>query len=361
MNRRGVALGIVLWALVIGSAVLTVAVFIGMQERRAAGSDQRLQRTIARAEAGLTDALAGWTPGLLSRRLLHPFDSLVVGNLDPSWYGVIRRLNRGLFLVSVVAAGPDSSTVATVATLSRLGWMVRARPVAVVNVAALQAGTVVLGNGARISGADNVPADWDCPPADSAIAGVQAGAMVRDGGSEIEGSPAVLLNPGDTSFPAALETAFEQLTNQATLVLPGGTWSPGPSVSGLDCNVSDPGNWGDPTKTRICADYWPIIHVLGDVQLATGVGHGILLVDGNLQIFGRFRFAGLILVHGNVALESPGGRIDLEGGLVAVGAGAETQPLSGIAITYSNCMIDNALQSSGTLIPLRSRAWKQLF
>jgi hypothetical protein len=361
MNRRGIALGLVLGALVIASALLTVAVFLGMQERRVAGSDRRLQRTMARAEAALTDALAGWTPGLFSRRLLHPFDSLLVGNLDPSWYGVIRRLNRGLFLVSVAAEDGDSSTIATIATLSRLGWIVRVRPVTVVSSAALQAGSVVVGSGARITGEDRAPADWDCPPPDSAIAGVLAGAIVRESGSEIEGSPAVLMSQGDSGFPVALEVAFEQLATQAMLVLPGGTWSPGPSVSGIECNVSDPSNWGDITKTGICGDYWPIVHVLDDVQLTTGAGHGILLVDGDLQIVGPFRFAGLILVHGAVDIESMGGQIDLKGSLVAAGAGTTTRPLSGIGVTYSKCMIDNALLSSGTLIPLRSRAWKQLF
>ena len=206
MNRRGIALGLVLGALVLGSALLTVAVFLGMQERRAAGSDRRLQRTLTRAETALTDALAGWTPGLFSRRLLHPFDSLLVGTLDPSWYGVIRRLNRGLFLVSVAAGDRDSSTIATIATLSRLGWIVRVRPVTIVNVAALQAGTVVVGSGTRITGEDDAPAAWDCPPPDSAIAGVLTGAIERVGASEIEGSPPVLTSPSDTSFPASSAT-----------------------------------------------------------------------------------------------------------------------------------------------------------
>jgi hypothetical protein len=125
--------------------------------------------------------------------------------------------------------------------------------------------------------------------------------------------------------------------------------------------VTDPGNWGDPARTGICGDYWPIVHVLDDVRLTNGVGHGILLVDGDLQIIAPLRFAGLILVHGAVDIESMGGQISVEGGLVAANAGTTARPLSGISITYSKCMIDNALLSSGRLIPLRSRAWKQLF
>lgn len=360
MNRRGVALGLVLWTLVIGSALLTVAVFIGAHERRVAGSDQRLQRAIMRAELRLTDAVAGWSPGLLTRRLVRPFDSVVVGNLDPSWQGMIRRLNRGLFLVSVAAEDPAAASVATVATLSRLGWLVRVRPVEVASSAALQAGRVALSDGARITGMDQPPAGWDCPPPDSAVAGILAGEVDNSGSPSIAGSPPIALSPGDTSFPQALESAFAQLVAQATLGLPGGTWSPRPSVVGTDCDISDASNWGD-VRPGACGDYWPIVHIQGDLQLARGTGHGILLVDGDLQVIGVFEFTGLVLVRGGVDIDPSIGSLDLRGSLIASSTGVPGRRLSGITITYSKCMIDNALLSSGTLIPLRSRAWKQLF
>ncbi len=360
MNRRGMALGLVLWVLVIGAAILTVAVFMSAQERRAAGSERRLHLAMTRAEAGLTDALAGWSPGLLSRRLIHPFDSLLVGNLDPSWRGLIRRLNRGLFLVSAEARDPDPSTIATVATLSRLGWLVRARPVLVPNTAALRAGTVRLESAARIAGEDRPPADWDCPPPDTAIGGIAAGSVMADSGTEITGAPPVLVNPADSGFPSSLTAAFDELARQPTLVVPGGTWSPRPSIAGTDCNVSDLLNWGDP-RPGVCGDYWPIIHVAGDVELSAGVGHGILLVGGDLRIVGPVEFSGLVLVQGSLVVEPPGGSIHVSGVVVAGRAGTAGRGLSGIEVTYSKCMIDNALLSSGTLIPLRSRAWKQLF
>ena len=44
------ALGLVLWAIVIGSALLAVAVFIGALERRAAGTGRHLERAMTRAE-----------------------------------------------------------------------------------------------------------------------------------------------------------------------------------------------------------------------------------------------------------------------------------------------------------------------
>lgn len=367
-NRRGLALGLVLWALVIGSAILTVAVFIGMQERRAAGAGRRMQHAMTHAEAGLADALVGWTPGLLGRRLLHPFDSIVIGGIgsgsaEPSWQGAIHRLNRGVFLVSVRAGDTLGSAVATVATLSRLGWVVRVRPVPVEIAAALEAGAAVLGGNVRISGQDRPVPGWsDCPPPDSAVAGLVAGAVDTTNGPEVDGAPPILRTPMDTAFPVARQAVFDQLASQATVELAAGSWSTAPTVSGRDCNVSDPGNWGDPSDPSApCGGYWPIVHVGGDLHLQGGVGHGILLIDGDLVVDGSFHFMGMVLVRGRVHTGSIGASVAIEGALIAARAGAVSRPLSGIAITYSKCMVSNSLQASGTLVPLRSRGWKQLF
>lgn len=362
MNRRGMALGLVLWAIVIGSAVLAVAVFIGALERRAAGTGRHLERAMTRAETRLSDALVGWSPGLLGRRLLHPFDSLVVGNLDPSWRGVIRRLNRGLFLVSVQAEDPSSSSMATVATLSRLGWILRVRPIVLAPIAAFRTGSAVLGVGSKLSGRDSVPAGWTDCAVDTSIAGVAAGSLDQEGATVIEGSPPILITPADTGFPADLRPAFDQLASQATVGLPAGDWTPGPSINGSDCDVSDSRNWGDPTGPGApCGDYWPIIHVLGDLRLRSGTGHGILLVDGNLEIDGPFRFDGVVMTLGKLDTDASGGPIDVNGVISSARSGAPGDGLSGIRVTYSKCMLLNSLQTSGTLVPLRSRAWKQLF
>lgn len=340
------ALGLVLWVLVVCSAVLIIAVFIGMQERRAGGTGRRMQRSLTQAETGLSDALLGWTPGLLGRRVLHPLDSIAIagpGSPEPIWRGVIQRLNRGLFLVSVIAVDRSSQSLATISTLSRLGWIVRTRPATVALRAALEAGSVSLGDGSRVDGTDSPPPGAvDCPDPDSALMD--------------------LLTDGDTTLPAAMVPSFEQLAAQATLVLPGGTWAVAPRLSGGECDVSDPNNWGDPDLPGgDCADYWPVVSVSGNLRVASGGGQGILLVGGDLVIDGSFRFSGLILVRGRVQTGAPNGQLSLAGAMVAGQAGSQATPLSGISITYSKCMISNALQTTGVLIPLRSRSWKQLF
>ena len=361
------ALGLVLWALVICSAVGTIAVFLDMQERRAAGGGRRMQRAMTRAETGLADALFGWTPGLLGRRILHPFDSLAIaapGPVEPIWRGAIQRLNRGMFLVSVTASDQAPPAIATIATLSRLGWLVRVRPVPVPLRAALEAGAVRLGDGSRVDGTDAPPPPGgDCPEPDSALAGVTGGLIEPSGNVEIRGSPAIVRTGVDTGFPAGMVTAFDQLSSQASISLPGGsTWTTAPTLSGQECDVSDPGNWGDPSGTRgRCADFWPVVSVSGDVRIQNGIGQGILLVDGDLVIEGSFRFSGLILVRGRLEFGVVTTAFSLSGAMVVGQVGSATAPLSGISVTYSKCMVSNSLQSSGVLVPLRSRSWKQLF
>jgi hypothetical protein len=320
---------------------------------------------MAHAETGLGDALFGWTPGLLSRRILHPFDSLSIaapGPGEPIWRGAIQRLSRGLFLVSVTAGDPAPPTIATITTLSRLGWLVRVRPVVVPLHAALESGAVRLGDGSRVDGRDAPSAGVDCPEADSALAGIAAGSITSSGSVSVQGSPAVVRTGADTGFPAGLITAFNQLSSQATLTIPGGSWTTGPTLSGRECDVSNPGNWGDPSDLGgPCADYWPIVSASGDVRIQSGVGQGILLVDGDLAIEGSFRFSGVVLVRGRVEFGAAVASFSLSGALVAGQLGSEVAPLSGISVTYSKCMVSNSLQSSGLLIPLRSRSWKQLF
>jgi len=369
-DRRGMALALTLWVLVIGAAVLTVAVFVGFQEQRAAGVGRRLYRALTRAEAGLADVLSGWTPGVLSRRLPQPFDSVVINGAgttgDDDWRGAIHRLGRDLFLVELTAAdAPGADAPQTVAARARLGWLVHARPVKVVVSAALSTGgPAIVGSGSTLDGRDQPPADrTDCPPPDSAVPGLAAGAITTIGSPRIDGSPpTVARQGGDTGLAVEDQLAFEQLASQATITLLGGSWATGPLATGTDCDVGSLRNWGDPSSVDgPCSNYLPIVHVTGDLTLTAGQGQGILLVDGNLVVSGGYRFFGLIMVRGTLDAGRSGAGATVWGGVAAARTGSETQPLTGITVIYSKCMISHALRTSGTLVPLRSRAWKQLF
>ncbi len=361
------ALALTLWVLVIGAAVLTVAVFLGFQEQRAAGAGRRLHRTLTRAESALAGVLSGWTPGVLSRRLPQPFDSVVIQGTgttpDDDWAGAIHRLGRDLFLVQLTAA--DTGTPQTTATRSRLGLLVHARPVPVVVSAALSSGgPAIVGTGSTIDGRDQLPPNRaDCPPLDSAVPGLVAGAIAEFGTPQIDGSPpTVTRQVGDTGLHGQDQVAFDRLASQATITLPGGSWETWPLSNGPDCDVASLYNWGDGSRSDgPCSSYLPIVHVLGPLTLTAGQGQGILLVDGNLAIGGGYRFFGLVMVRGTFDAPGSGVGSSVWGGVAAARIAAEARPLTGIAVMYSKCMISHALRTSGSLVPLRSRAWKQLF
>jgi len=369
-DRRGMALALTLWVLLIGAAVLTVAVFIGFQEQRAATVGRRLHRALTRAESGLADVLSGWTPGVLSRRLPQPFDSVVIRGTgttaDDDWVGAIHRLGRSLFLVELTAADvPAAGAQQTMATRARLAWLVRARPLKVVVSAALSTGeAAIVGTGSTLDGRDQPPADrYDCPPPDSAVPGLAAGAITTTGTPRIDGSPPTVTRPrGDTGLAVEDQQAFDQLASQATITLPGGSWATGPLENGPDCDLASLHNWGDPSsQDGPCSSYLPIVHVMGDLTLTAGQGQGILLVDGNLLIGGAYRFLGLVMVRGALDAQSALAGATVWGGVAAARTGSEAQPLTGITVIYSKCMISHALRTSGTLVPLLSRAWKQLY
>jgi hypothetical protein len=155
---------------------------------------------------------------------------------------------------------------------------------------------------------------------------------------------------------------FDTLASQASLTLPDGSRQTPPQRSGADCDTGSQLNWGDPARPdAVCGSYLPIIHVLGDLTLTAGEGQGILLVDGNLTFEGGYRFYGLVLVRGTIAASLPAGYVTLHGAVFAAGVGREAAPVTGLHVSMSKCILDRALRSSGRLVPLRSRSWKQLF
>jgi len=364
------ALALTLWVLVFGAAILTVAVFAAFQEQRAAGAGRRMYRALTRAESGLADVLSGWTPAVLSRRLAQPFDSLVITGAgttsDDAWVGAIHRLGRDLFLVELLAADPPGAGAPqSVATRVRLGWLVRARPLKVVVSAALSTGgAAFVGAGSTLDGRDQPPAGrTDCPSPDSALPGLAADSITTTGTPRIDGSPpTVTRQGGDTGLAMEDQLAFDQLAAQATITLAGGSWATGPVATGTACDVTSPYNWGDPSsQDGPCSNYLPIVYVVGDLALTAGEGQGILLVDGNLVVTGAYRFFGLVIVRGTLAARGSGLGVAIWGGVAAARTGNESQPVTGITVIYAKCMISHALSTSGTLVPLHSRAWKQLF
>jgi hypothetical protein len=368
-DRRGIALALVLWVLVIGAALLTLALFTAVQEQRASGAERRLQHGFADAEAGLATALDVWTPASLRLLLPGSFDSLAIGGtLDDdgrSWRGVLRRLSATLFLLEVAVDARPEDGAGPLRAQVRLGRLVETRaPTVAVSAALSVGGRAALGADTRVDGRDTIP-PWrpDCPDSDSGVAGLAAGTATLATGSAVVGTPPVLFRAATDSTLAPQDSAvFDRLASRADVLLPGGTLTTLPATVGTACDVGDLENWGAPSDPLSpCWEYLPIIHVGGDLTLAAGEGQGILLVDGNLSVATSYRFYGIVLVRGRLSVSGSSSGAALIGAVAAGSVGTPSDPASGVTIRYSKCMISNALLSSGVLAPLPSRGWKQLY
>jgi hypothetical protein len=359
VSREGVALPVTVWALVTAGLLLTVATFIGFHEQRAAANGRRLRQALARAESRFPSVLRDWTPGRLNRRLPSPFDSLVGAGPHPT---VIHRLGDGLYLFRSPGIDTGGNGAARAAITVTAGQLLTVRPTAVPVHAALTAGdTVALDDGSAIDGNDTPPPGWlDCAPGDSAVAGVLAESLT---GGVVAGSPAIMRRQRTDSLHTLDDTlVFDSLAVQATVRLPGGTWQTPPQRFGLECQTGLDYNWGDPADPQaLCGGYLPIIHVGGDLTLSGGEGQGILLVDGNLSFTGAYRFYGLVLVRGRLDVPIASGAVIIRGAVAARRVQAGSPVLSSFEVTFSKCIVNRVLRSSGRLIPLRSRSWKQLF
>jgi len=185
--------------------------------------------------------------------------------------------------------------------------------------------------------------------------------------AEITGTPRYEQDStiGDSTFTDFGGLNWTELTGLATKVLPGGTINTvGPSVVGGACDTSDLQNWGDPDNpSNACGGYFPIIHVQGDARRQSGgVGQGILLVEGALDLRGNFAFYGLIIVQGTFSTQGNGNRVI--GGVFAGNASLETQALvGGSVVQTSTCATTRAVESNAALNrarPLAVRSWVDL-
>jgi hypothetical protein len=130
-----------------------------------------------------------------------------------------------------------------------------------------------------------------------------SGASCVEGG--VEEDPSVT----DSTFFNYGDLDWDGLVAYATKRLAAGNYQNlAPSVTDDDlCDISDPTNWGDPLNDdEPCTNYFPIIYVAGDLTVNTGVGQGLLLVDGDLNAQGNFTFYGIVIVRGRLRTSGSG-------------------------------------------------------
>lgn len=366
-NRRGMALAIAIFAIVLIGAMVTGAFFVSTQEFRIGANSLVQARSLSAAEFGLSETLANWSAtqsgmpegNTLSRQWLDQNGGTAVVR--------VTRLNQRAFsVVSQGAAGTGNSTAAR----RQLAMLLRIRMPEMGFLGALTVrGSTRLGGSSFIDGNDHNPSGWNCP----AIGAPMPGVAINDpnlitfsgcnNGSCVSGSPQILQTPlanlDDTYFKYG-DVQWAELTAAANKTYSGGQTvnGIGPVTTGGACNTAVQSNWGDPgtNRTTPCATHFPVIYSQGDLKITGGRGQGILLVDGDLEVQGGFMFYGPVIVKGHLKTAGTGGHFN--GGVMAANVDLEQNTVLGNAVVnFSRCAIYQATINSAVPQKMMERAW----
>lgn len=374
-NRRGMALGVVLLAIVIISILILGAYLSNIQEYQVGRNTLTQNRALSAAEHGEGAVYSNWDRGWNTFRAGTTFVRAWApgdGSVDTTR---ITKLNALSFLVvSEGAAG----TGARAGARRRTGTLMRLNVPKVSMLGAITTrGTVRIGGSTTINGRDTTYAGWDCPPAGAPVAGavVPSFSNLQSGGtcgptySCIQGVPLVsatlvaadtntYFSYGDQKWPDLIKMADHTVS---------GTWTgirPTYRADG-SCNTGDPGNYGDPARnspTGKCESYFPVIYAPGDLTINGNVGQGLLLVGGNLNIQGGFTYFGQVIARGTVKLTGTGNHIN--GSILAasvVDSTASSMLGGNSTIRFSRCAVVSALRNTALPVKAPQRSWIELF
>jgi len=369
LDRRGVALPLALFTLVIAAVMITAVFYVGRLEQRMGYNSLASTQAFEAAEAGAAAVLTSWVPSTYNSMAAGATISLpstsVGGNAV--YTASVRRLNSVLFLIQAEGRYLIAGQAVTRRQVARL---VRLEPPEVLPEGGLitRLGLEVNGT-AAISGVDLVPAGWGgfCPSA-----GPTAPAIVDSSGGVITtgpctglvcltGSPQLQVDPVNVTsatFEQLGTSSFTDLAASAEKIVSGSV-SPGPTFdAGPVCRYGDLLNWGSPEDpTGPCGEYFPIIYAPGDLTLSGGTGQGILLVEGHLNIVGGVRFYGVILVRGTLGLDAG----NVYGTVMTENQSATPSQVGGTQISFSRCVLDRATTGAAWPRALEERSWVQLY
>ena len=375
-ERSGVALPMVLGALVLIGVLIAGVMFASLQEFRIGGNTQHQTRAATAAEFGLNRSLAEWKPTNNTKML--PGDTLKFAYTVSSGGTAnvtVTRMQGPFFWV--VSEGQAGAKRVDLSARRQYGSMFRLDQPDIGFLGALTGrGNVTVGGAAYVSGNDYLPSGWAGCPAVANVAGV---AMADTSGAKLPGcsvsKTCISGSPAFKETPAANDTAtyfnygnttYAKLAATASKVLPHGTVIPSvaPTVLAGVCQTNLINNWGDANRNSPagkCETYFPVIHAKGNLHITGGVGQGILLVDGDLQMSGSFWFVGIVIVKGTLRTSGSGAgvlgvvmaaNVNLDDDIVVIGNSY---------VQYSSCAVASALAASAMVVPVKERAWIEVF
>ena len=373
--QYGFALPVAVFALVVVGVMITSGFYTVRQEGRIGVADENASLAFYLTEQGLVDLIGNWNVELSSA--LSNWGDTTVTRGYPGVGRVTARVTKMTDLLYFVDA--DGLVTRGGAMRSgashRVGVTVRLTTADIAPPAALTTrGPTTLQGTAEVHGEDEVPLGWGgvCTGTLENKPGIMtddATQVGTQGSAVLTGDPAVLEDTSiaDSTFTQFGDLTWDDLTSMADIRITGGTLStlaPDSTAAGR-CNTGQAfaDNWGDPENLgAACSNWFPIIHISGNAKIQSGgVGQGLLLVDGDLDLRGNFVFHGIVIVQGSVDTQGSGNRI--YGGVMASNASFNAQALvGGSVVTNSTCAVSRAIRNSGMtrVRPLASRSWVDL-
>ncbi len=375
-KKRGFALPVAVFALVIVGVITTGAFFIARQEGRIGVASEYAGMAFFLTEQGLVDLMDGWNRELFAA--LPSWGDTTVSEDYPGLGIVTTRVTRMTdYLYFVDADGTVTRGGAMRSGASRrVGVTIRFVTADIAPAAALTTrGPTQLRGTAEVHGEDGVPPGWGglCTGSLENKPGIltdNASQVSTQGAAQITGVPAVAEDASivDSTFTHFGDLTWDDLTGMANIRLSGGnltTLAPDSTVTGA-CRTGQafPSNWGNPENPgAACFGWFPVIHITGNANIQSGgVGQGVLLVDGDLDLRGSFVFYGIIIVQGSLGTQGQGNRV--LGGVMAGNANFDSQAITGgSVVTNSTCAVRRAILNNSGLTrvrPLASRSWVDL-
>jgi hypothetical protein len=381
LGRRGVALPVALFALVVIGALVGGVFFTARLELRGGESSMAAAMATEAAQAGL----AVGAPSTLAMVGDSADGKSVVGartkiGTTGSYYTVTAtRLNRYVYLVR--SLGEYEGRSGTVVSERTMGQVVkRYMPELDVAAGATVVGTPQVTGSAVIDGNDHTPPGWtSCSAPGPAQPGIRTNSgtadiqkesnVVTDNGTEVSTGDSLV-----TNMSSVLDTLFFQLASQANYTLTPAhntVLSADPSYNAdATCKKSDNMNWGDPLRTNAnhsCETYFPIIYInvakngssLGDVRMHM-TGQGVLLINGNMELNAGSNFNGLVLIRGQFGKAN--GNATITGGVISQNADIDNlgSEVSGsLTLNYSRCAVKTALNNLSVTAPATYRGFVQ--
>ncbi len=380
-DKGGFALAMAVFALVVLAAIVAGGYFSASQEFQIGRGMKSITASFYAGESGINDVLEKWDP--LVYNALAPGDSVTIGPIalegGGNYSATVTRVGtaadsvKRYFYIEAVGRPP-----APTRGERRQAVIVRTRVPQLCCAAAITGVDSVymgVGGGSKKIDGNNtgvLPAGWAAActdfPADS-VAGVRTpDPSLVDDPTKVAGTPNVftdasidrtnVLNLGDMTYAELIDYADHTFVGDTAF------GNSVPSIKDGECDRSDPNNWGAPTNaSHLCFNYFPIIHVTGNLVLSgAGTAQGILLIgdndDADIRISGPFEFYGLIFTMDDLELT---GTVDVYGGAfvaehVVIGG---TQP----RLYYDKCVIERAIRGSALARPrlLPDRSWVELF